>query len=802
MDKNIKIVSRDKCTGCGACFNKCPKNAIVMEYDNEGFLYPKVTDECINCGLCVGVCHVLQQNYINTYKSKKPDCYAMKASEEILKISSSGGMFSVLANYVFEKDGYVCGAAYSDDYFNVQHIVIKSPDELDKLRGSKYVQSDTNTTYKEVKEYLDKGKLVLYTGVACQIAGLRAFLKQDYDNLILADILCHGGPSPKVYKKYLSEIAKGRKIKKVDFREKAYWGWGTASSIFFEDGSIYRNDCFKDEYWRAFLSGLSTRECCKECYYANTERIGDFSIGDFWGIDLIEPQINDRLGTSIVLANNEKAKKLLVELERKCKLLKKVNLNDAKEVARTRNGQLLWPQRQHWARKRFFELLETKSFFESFDNATNSKYDVGIVGWWYNENYGGTLTYFALHQVLKKMGQSVLMIAKCSSDPNYKPKYNSIPLRFAQKNYKMSKNHTPATIAELNNHCKTFISGSDQLFNPTLWQWSGPQYFLNYVGINKNIISYASSFGQEFYDNNDLKFRMSYWLHRFNSISVREDYAVDICKNIFDLEAVHVIDPVFLCDVKEYEEQAAKSNLKKESNYLLSFFLDPDEDKRKLILELSKKLKLEYINLIDAINIEENAKKLALNNTQKNIDVEGWLFYYKNADFVITDSFHGTCFAIIFKKKFISIANKKRGTNRFVSVLKIFGLENHLVYDISEIENKLELFDEIDYKAAYEKALPKITFSYKWLENAIKNPRKKKADMFNSLNYAIEELKKQNVELRRQIQELQIHTNIKTKSKEVKNDKFNTNIKKTVKYYKEYGLLSTIRKIYRTLNNK
>ena len=557
----IQISDKSQCCGCTACASVCPKMCIAMKEDEEGFLYPEADASlCIGCGLCEKVCPVLHQG-----DARKPlAVYAAKNRDENVRMaSSSGGIFSLLAERVIDDGGVVFGARF-DDNWEVIHDFAETKEKLVAFRGSKYVQSDTNTTYKEVKEYLDKGKLVLYTGVACQIAGLRAFLKQDYDNLILVDILCHGGPSPKVYKKYLSEMAKGRKIKKVDFREKAYWGWGTASSIFFEDGSIYRNDCFKDEYWRAFLSGLSTRECCKECYYANTERIGEFSIGDFWGIDLIEQQINDRLGTSIVLANNEKAKKILVELERKCKLLKKVNLNDAKEVARTKNGQLLLPQRQHWARKRFFELLETKSFFESFDNATNSKYDVGIVGWWYNENYGGTLTYFALHQVLKKMGQSVLMIAKCSSDPNYKPKYNSIPLRFAQKNYKMSKNHTPATIAELNNHCKTFISGSDQLFNPTLWQWSGPQYFLNYVGMNKNIISYASSFGQEFYDNNDLKFRMSYWLHRFNSISVREDYAVDICKNIFDLEAVHVIDPVFLCDVKEYEEQAAKSNLEKE----------------------------------------------------------------------------------------------------------------------------------------------------------------------------------------------------------------------------------------------
>lgn len=796
MQKNINKVSHDKCTGCGACLNRCPKNAIVMEYNNEGFLYPKVTDGCVNCGLCLDVCHCVQQDYMNTFRHKEVECYAMKADEKVLKESSSGGMFTILAEYALSKDGYICGATYTDDFLGVEHIVIKNRDELKKLRGSKYVQSDTKFTYKEVQDLLLKGNLVLYTGVSCQIAGLRAFLKKDYDNLILVDILCHGAPSPKVYRKYICELSKGKSLKKIDFREKAHWGWGTASSLFFEDGSVYRNDCYHDAYWRAFLGGLSTRKCCKECYYASTMRIGDFSIGDFWGIDLIEPTLNDREGTSIVLLNNDKAAKVLNEIRSNCALLKKVDLNAVKEIAKTRNGQLLWPQREHWARKRFFELLEKKSFFEAFDYATTSKYDVGITGWWYNENYGGTLTYFALHQVLKKMGQSILMIAKCSDNPNYKPKWDSVPLRFAQKNYDISKNHTHNSIGKLNNHCKTFISGSDQLFNPTLWTWSGPQYFLNYVGVDKNIISYASSFGQEFYDTSNLKYRMSYWLHRFNAISVREDYAVDICKDVFGLEAVQVVDPVFLCDVEEFEKQAAKSNLIKEKDYMVSFFLDPDNDKRDIILELSKKLNLDYVNLIDAINIDANADKLGLDNIQKNIDVEGWLFYYQNADFVITDSFHGTCFAIIFKKQFISIANKKRGTNRFVSVLKIFGLENRLVYSTSEIESRPELFDDIDYEKAYAKASDKIVFSYKWLEDAVKNPKKKKADLFNSLNYAVEELKKQNAELRKRVYELENRLGIQEKSN-LKNTPNNLtkNVLKVKKHYKEFGFSSTIKRI-------
>lgn len=354
------------------------------------------------------------------------------------------------------------------------------------------------------------------------------------------------------------------------------------------------------------------------------------------------------------------------------------------------------------------------------------KYDVGVTGWWYNENYGGTMTYYALNRVLQSMGRSVLMIARCTNDPNYRHKEDSVPFRFAKKYYNISKNYTHGTIGELNDMCDTFISGSDQLFNPVLWQWSGPQYFLNYAGNDKRIISYASSFGNEFYDNKGLKVPMKNWLDRFDAISVREDYGVDICKDVFGIKAKHVLDPVFLCDVAEYEKLADSSPLTKKNDYMLSFFLDPDEAKRQCILDLSEKLGLPYVNLLNADHVESNIEKLHLDNTFPSCDIEDWVFRYKNADFVITDSFHGTCFAIIFRKKFISVANHGRGVNRFISVLEAAGLRNRLVNDISEIKDRPDLFEDIDYDAVYKKLDPKIKESLKWLKNALNAPIKKK----------------------------------------------------------------------------
>ena len=391
-------------------------------------------------------------------------------------------------------------------------------------------------------------------------------------------------------------------------------------------------------------------------------------------------------------------------------------------------------------------------------DGNNRHYDVGVVGWWYNSNYGGTLTYYALHQALKSMGLSVLMIEKASSNTDYKPDYSQIPRRFAKKYYDISDIYNPGKMGELNNICDSFISGSDQLFSSALWEYSGPNYFLDFAHPLKNMISYASSFGESFNANVAFRQKVSYYLRRFSSLSVRENYAVDIMKNNFGLEATNVLDPVFICDVAEYDKLIEKSKVKINDNYFCSFILDPNEEKRKSIIYLNKKLNLPYTNLIHATDFENKMKQLDLDNIKPDIDIEDFLAYYKNAKFIITDSFHGTCFAIIFRKPFISIANKIRGVRRFESLLETFGLKDRLVYDCNEIYENPELFSNIDYDKVYEKISEIKTFSYNWLKNALLNPPKKAMRDFNVLdaklydtiitNYKLlDMIKKQNEEI-------------------------------------------------------
>lgn len=752
MQKTIEDVAKDKCTGCGACYNKCPVHAISMRYDADGFIYPYINHEkCIKCGICADVCssekEIVNRKYPQTI-------YAVYADKETREHSSSGGMFTLLSKHVLGLKGVVCGCKYSEDYLYAYHTIIDSDIELDMLRKSKYIQSEIRESYSMVEKYLMDNRWVLFTGTPCQVAGLYKFLGKDYKRLITADIICHGVPSIKAYHSFLDEISQGRKIERVDFRDKSIVPWGTVEYIKYEDGSYYYNDCNKGLWYRAFLNGISTRECCGTCGYANLDRLGDFTLGDFWGINEICEDVNSKEGVSLVIVNSQKAENLFYRLVSNS-FYKKVDFELAISLAKKRNGNLIHPTINFYGRNRFFEMLSKDGFSSSVTKVLKAKYDIGIVGWWYNLNYGGTLTYYALHQVLRKMGFSVLMIAKTSEDPNYKPDEKSIPYRFAKKHYYISKNHSRYDMNVLNEHCEVFISGSDQLFNPILWQWSGPEYFLHFVNNRNKKISFASSFGNEFRHIGDLTEKMTYWLKRFDAISVREDYGKEICRETFNLESEKVLDPVFLCDIEEYNKVANQSKMEIKHDYFVNFFLDPNDEKREIIFYAERKLNKDYINLINADQIEENEKKLNMKNTKANADVEDWIKYYMNSDFVITDSFHGTCFAIIFHKPFISIANTARGEKRFISLLSELGLMDHLVYSIDDIKNNDNLFKKIDYTHVDELLGVKRRNSLDWLYNSIVCPScKNNNNEFNLLDSKIFELEERLSKIEKQYRKM------------------------------------------------
>ena len=307
----IEITRKSSCCGCGACAQACPKNCIVMKEDEEGFLYTVVdAAKCVDCGLCEKVCPIRSKKDSGGPETVKAYAAYVK-NEDIRRESSSGGIFSVIAQWVLDQGGAVFGAAFAED-FSVHHVMIESVEELSRLRGSKYVQSSIGDTFRMAKEQLEAGRTVLFSGVGCQIAGLKAYLQKDYEKLYTVDVLCHGTPSPMVWQKYRTEQEAKRKTKtaSVCFRNKDT-GWnGYSVAMDFENGDSYSRDHGMDPYMQLFLSDICLRPSCHSCAFKDIPRQSDITLGDAWGIRNVMPEMDDDRGTSVVLLHTQKGRDL------------------------------------------------------------------------------------------------------------------------------------------------------------------------------------------------------------------------------------------------------------------------------------------------------------------------------------------------------------------------------------------------------------------------------------------------------------------------------------------------------------
>lgn len=328
-ENKVKLYkSKADCCGCGACFNACPKNAISMYRDDYGFIYPQINHSlCISCKKCISVC-----NYQNKSDLLKPCAeYASAIKDnEILMKSASGGIFSAAAKKIIDIGGCVFGAAFvkCDGKLMPMHIRIENENEIIKIQGSKYVQSDIGTTYKEAEAELKKGKTVLYSGTPCQIDGLKGFLGKDYDNLFTIDIICHGVPNADFFNSYIKQLMEkyGGEIKDFKFRDKTK-GWGLNAKVIYTDSA--KKEHYKlipsgaSSYFDMFLKSDIYRENCYSCKYAQVNRVGDITIGDFWGFQNQHPQLlksaggnySDVSGISCILVNTEKGKQLVSLLD-------------------------------------------------------------------------------------------------------------------------------------------------------------------------------------------------------------------------------------------------------------------------------------------------------------------------------------------------------------------------------------------------------------------------------------------------------------------------------------------------------
>ena len=303
----------NKCTGCYSCVNSCPKNCITMVENEEGFWFPQINcDMCVKCNVCEIHCPILNEIPINKNETDVKVYAVINNDDEVRAHSSSGGAFSLIADYVLSQGGVVFGAAF-DNNFEIHHICVESLADMNKLRGSKYVQSRIGDCYTQAKHFLDSGRMVLFTGTACQTSGLMAYLGRDYENLITQDLICHGVPSPLAWRKYmeLREKLERSPIKHIFFRDKRFGWHDWHIAVEHENGAEYTQNQRQDMYIMSFLRGKCSRESCYDCKFKQKVRLADFTLADFWGIETIAPSLDDDKGVSSVYANSPKAQKII-----------------------------------------------------------------------------------------------------------------------------------------------------------------------------------------------------------------------------------------------------------------------------------------------------------------------------------------------------------------------------------------------------------------------------------------------------------------------------------------------------------
>lgn len=303
----------EECVGCGACSNICPKSCISMGVDKFGFLYPNInTAECINCNKCRSVCPIEREDLF--HDNKHTSYYAAWAIPEYMNPNStSGGIVSVLAQNFVNKEAFVCGACFDDQLYELRHYVINSREELDRLAGSKYLQSDSSAVMHTIKSLLEEKKELLFIGTPCQVAALRAFLQKDYDNLFTIDFFCHGVPSPLAWKKYVSYLENKYRAKLISYNFSAKKnGWGKIEQAAqFEPKRFFGEVGRFNTYHNWFGHHLSIRSSCFNCHYRSDNRVSDLTVGDFWKIESYYPEIPTRQGLSSVFTNTQKGKSLL-----------------------------------------------------------------------------------------------------------------------------------------------------------------------------------------------------------------------------------------------------------------------------------------------------------------------------------------------------------------------------------------------------------------------------------------------------------------------------------------------------------
>lgn len=362
----IEIENKTDCCGCQACGDICHAEAISFHSDHEGFWYPEVDrNKCTDCHLCEKICPVLNIDALKHHNKSAPKVFGGYNKDIVIRFdSTSGGVFSLLAQAMYKQKGYVSGAIYTDE-FKVVNFISDDKKDLRRLRSSKYVQSNAEGLYKRIKSLLESGEKVLACGSPCQMAALRSFLRKDYENLIIVDFLCRATNSPKVFEKYKESLESryGSKIVAIKDKNKDHGWHSLARKVTFENGQVYYGEGHEDDYRRGYHANVFERPSCYECKFKGVPRISDITLGDFWGIGSVDPSLEQNLGTSLVMINSGKGEKYF-DIIRDKLVMKEFSLDDIVPGNSTAimGGKLPYPAGID--RNEFFKSLDEMPFDE------------------------------------------------------------------------------------------------------------------------------------------------------------------------------------------------------------------------------------------------------------------------------------------------------------------------------------------------------------------------------------------------------------------------------------------------------
>ena len=715
------------CTGCGACAAVCPKSAIGMETDGDGFLRARIShDACVGCGTCERACPTLNPDYSN----RIPDeCHATMAGDDGIRMDSySGGMFGTLAEDVLSRGGVVFGAVWDED-FSAHHRAARTSAELAPLRKSKYVQSDTRDTFKEAGEALAGGQEVLYAGTPCQVAGLRAYLGAkgiDRDGLLAVDIVCHGVASPKAMREYLDDAYDGwEKVKEISFRNKEEHGWGASESVVMRDG--YASSYGKSPYMDAFNSCLLANKACETCRFSQLPRQGDLTIGDFWGIGDVRPDLDDGKGTSVVVVNSDAGQKALDRVRDCLRFDEILPLPEATRINKT----LVHPYPNHPGRKHLYSMLGRMPFLKLVDHAMDHHYDIGIVGLWYGINYGSALTYYALYEVLRDLGYDPVMLPK----PNgmWDERFDDLATQwnvFAWDHYNVfapypSRNEYPAA----NDSCDAFVLGSDVVWSHFVCgRAAGQFFFLDWALRARRKVAYASSIGPGLGDDPSYTIPAADNLMAFDAIATRERgdarTIADLCGRD-DIE--HVLDPVFLCGRGHFDDLAEESRGKMvKPGGVFSYVLKSEQPRREreIIEMLAEGLGTHY-DICGDPDVPELSRERFGEDIITEMPIADWVRAVRDSRMYVGESYHAMCMSLLFHVPFVMVyPDCIPGFERVHDLLDLLGLSERCVDGPEDDDEILAVAKaEIDWDRVDAILAREAERSRGWLADALSRPR-------------------------------------------------------------------------------